>query len=60
MGRGAVLGEVVTNIGAARALVNEEISMTGVILNPIKLHVNGFGYILFDGVIVKSCGSGVV
>ena len=33
---------------------------TGAILNPIKAHVNGFGYFLFDGVIGKTCGSGFV
>ena len=59
MGRGVMLGKLVTNIGAARAPVNEEMDMTGAILNPIKAHVNGFGYFLFDGVIGKTCGSRV-
>ena len=39
-----MLGEVVTNIGSSRAPVNEEMDTTGVILNPIIAHVNGFGY----------------
>ena len=60
MGGGVMLGEVVTKIGATRAPVNEELATIGAILNPIKAHVNGFGYFLFDGVIGKTCGSGVV
>ena len=59
MSTGGMLGEVVTNIGAARAPVNEEMATMGTILNPIKAHVNGFGYFLFDGVIGKTCGIGV-
>ena len=42
MVRGVILGEVVTNIGAFRAPLNEEMATTGVILNPIKAHVNVF------------------
>ena len=60
MGRGVMLGKLVTKIGAARAPVNEELATMGAILNSIKLHVNGFGSFLFDGVIGKTCGSGVV
>ena len=44
MGRGVMLGEIVTNIGAARAPVNEKLATMGAILNPIKAHVNGFGF----------------
>ena len=57
MVRGVILGEVVTNIGAVSAPVNEELDTTDAILNPIKSNVNGFGYFLFDGVIGKTCGS---
>ena len=31
--------------------------MTGTFLDPIKLHVDGLGYFLFYGVIVKTLGS---
>ena len=44
MSRGVMLGELVTNIGSARAPVNKEMDMMGAILNPIKSHVNGFDY----------------
>ena len=54
-----MLGEVVTNIGAVRAPVNEELATTGAILNIIKVNVNGFGFFL-NGVIGKTCGSGFV
>ena len=60
MSRGVMLGEVVTKIGASRAPVNKEMATMGAILNPIKVHVNGFGSFLFDGVICKTCGSGDV
>ena len=46
-----MLSEVVTNICATRAPVNEEMATTGAILNPIKAHGSGFGCFLFDGVI---------
>ena len=59
MMRGVMLGEVVTKIVAARAPVNEEMATPGAILNPIKAHVHDFVYFLFNGVIVKNCGSGV-
>ena len=59
MFRGMILGEVVTKIGASRAPVNEELTTTSEILNPIKSHENCFGSFLFDGVIGKTCGSGV-
>ena len=60
MSKGVMLREVFTKIGATRAPANEEMATTGAILNPIKVHVNGFGYFLFNGVIGKTCGSEVV
>ena len=42
MGKVVILGELVTKSAAARALVNEELVMTGARLNRIKSHVNGF------------------
>ena len=53
MVRGVILCEVVTNIGAARAPVNEELATTGTILNPIKAHVNGFGYFCLMALLAK-------
>ena len=53
MGRGVMLDEVVTNIGATRVPVNEELATTGAILNPIKAHVNGFGYFFLMASLAK-------
>ena len=55
-----MLGDIVINSGAARAPVNEELTMANAVLNTIKAHVNGFEYFLFDTVIGKTCVSGVV
>ena len=40
--------------------VNDELALLGLVLNPIKLHVNGLGPFLFDGVVGESNGKCVV
>ena len=40
--------------------VNDELALLGLVLNPIKSHVNGLGPFLFDGAVGESDGKGVV
>ena len=53
MGRGLMIGEVVTKIGATRAPVNEELATTGAILNPIKAHDSGFRFVFWMAPLAK-------
>ncbi len=52
MGGGMVFGVVVAQILAARPLIDEELALAGAILDPIKLHVDGFRPFLFDCVVL--------
>ena len=43
MGRRVVLGEVVTKISSAMFPINERLALPGTFLDPIEVHVGGFG-----------------
>ena len=45
---------IVGQIGYAWLPVDEELAAAGVVPDPVEAHVNGFGALLFDGVICKS------
>jgi len=55
-----VFGEVIGTIGAARMPKNVELALADPVANPIKSHVDGFGLLLFDGVIGNAASSAVV
>jgi len=55
-----VFGEVIGMVGAAGVPKNVELALADPVTNPIKLHVDGFGPLLFHGVIGNSAGSAVV
>ena len=54
-----MLGEVVTEVSAARNPINDKLAFPGAVLDPIEAHVNGFGYFVFDCAVGKAF-SGVV
>jgi len=60
MGGGMVFGEVISMVGAARAPKNVELALADPGVDPIKMHVNGFGLLLFHGVIGNAAGGAVV
>ena len=43
MGRGMVLGKVISEVLGARMPIHDEVSLAYTILYPIKAHVHGFG-----------------
>ena len=45
---------IVGNIGNDWLPVDEELSAAGTVADPVETHVDGFGALLFDGVICKS------
>ena len=55
-----VFGVVVGKVGSAGHPVDEELSLSDSILDPIKAHINGFGSLLFDGLVGKTHGHGIV
>ena len=55
-----VFGVVITNVGRARAPVDQELALACAILYPIETHVDSFRPFLFDGVIREALCSGVV
>ena len=42
-----MLGEVVTDVSAARFPINEKLALPGAVLDPIEAHIDGFGYFFF-------------
>ena len=44
MGRGVVLGEIVTEVSAAGFPINEKLALPCAVLDPIEAHIDGFGY----------------
>jgi len=46
-----VFGEIICMIGVARAPENVELALACVVMNPIKMHVNGLGAFMLDCVI---------
>ena len=51
MRRRMVLGEVVSEVVAAFAPMDDVLVLGDAVFNPIKTHVHGFGSALLDGVI---------
>jgi len=49
--RGMMLGEVVSEVVAAFAPMDDVLVLGDAVLDPIKSHVHGFGAALLDGVI---------
>ena len=56
MSRRVMLCVIVGNIGYAGLPVDEELAAAGTVADPVETYVNGFGALLFDGVIGKSDG----
>jgi hypothetical protein len=50
----------VSKVYRAGLSVDEELALPDMILDPIKMHIHGFGSFLFDHVIGESCGSGII
>ena len=55
-----VLGEVIGPISDARSPKNVELALAHPVAYPIKPHVDGFGALLFNGVIGNAAGCAVV
>ena len=49
MGRGMVLGKVISKVLGARTPIHDVVSLADTILYPIKAHVRGFGLALAGG-----------
>ena len=60
MGGRMVLGEIVTEVSAARFLIYEKLTFPGVVLDPIEAHIDGFGSFLFYGAVCKTFRGRVV
>ena len=60
MGGRMVFGEVIGMIGAAGTPKNVELALADPVADPIKMHVDGFGPLLFHGVIGNAAGGAVV
>ena len=54
MSRRVVFFVIVGQIGYAWLPVDEEMAAACVVVDPVEMHVDGFGALLFDGVICKS------
>ena len=55
-----MLSVVITKVAVSRISRDDEFYFFGVVLDPIKAHVNFFRSFLFDRVVGKSIGGGVV
>ena len=53
MSRRVIFCVMVGNIGYSWVPVHEELSAAGIVADPVETHGNGFGALLFDGVICK-------
>ena len=58
--RRVVLAVVVSQVATACPPVDVEHTLLCSILDPVKIHVNGFGSSLFHGTIGKAVGCGIV
>ena len=54
MSRQVMFFVVVGQIGYAWLPVDKELAAAGAVADPVEAHVDGFGALLFDGVICKS------
>jgi len=60
MGGGMVFCEIIHPIAVTKTPKNMKLALVDAIMDPIKMHVNGFGAFLFDGVIGNATGHAVV
>ena len=60
MGRGVVLGEIVTEVSAAGLPINEKLTLPVAVLDPIEAHIDGFGYFLLYGAVCETFHGRVV
>jgi hypothetical protein len=60
MGRGMVLGKVVSEIFFTSTPMNDEVALLDSIADPVKAHVNCFGSALFDCFVGNASGAGTV
>ena len=60
MGSGVVFGKIIGAIEDALFPVDDKLSLSNAVADPIETHINGFGMFLFDGVISNSVCSTVV
>jgi len=60
MGGGMVFGEIICTVGRAQLPENVKLALPDMILDPIELHVNGLGLLLFYGVIGNAASGAVV
>ena len=54
MRRRVVFCVIFVQIGYAWLPVDEELTAAGAVVDPVEAHVDGFGVLMFDGVICKS------
>ena len=54
MSRRVMFCVIVGQIGYSGLPVDEELAAAGAVADPVEAHVDGFGALLFDGVICKS------
>jgi hypothetical protein len=55
-----VLGKVIFQTGAAGCPIDFEVALDGAVVEPEKVHADGFGLLLLDGAVNDSIGSGIV
>ena len=60
MGRIVVLGEIVTEVSAAGFSINEKLTLTGAVMDPIEVYIDGFGSFLLYGAICETFRGRVV
>ena len=60
MTRCMMLGEIIGLVDAAFAPINEKLSLSNAIANPIEAHVDGFGASLLDGIVSDTTCSAIV
>ena len=60
MGRGVVLGEIITKVSAAGFPINDKLALPGAVLDPIEAHIDGSGYFLLYGAVYETFRGRVV
>ena len=55
-----VFGEIIGAVKSAFFPVYKKLSLANAIVNPIEMHVDGFGSFLLDGVIGNAVGGTVI
>ena len=55
-----MFGVVVRFVGGTRAPVDEKLAKERTVLEPVVVHVDGFGALLFDGVVGESSAGGII